>query len=127
MKPIAKQGDRVVGTDVHLVIPEGGGSPVPVPLPFDGELDAEFSPNVLAEHRPVAVVGSVATQRPGHVVAPKSFAKQPSNQGRVVVGAATVLVNHKPIARAGDACETCNDPVDARTAAIVASGTVVSG
>ena len=43
MKPIAKQGDRVVGTDVHLVIPEGGGSPVPTPLPCDGELDAELS------------------------------------------------------------------------------------
>lgn len=126
-KPVAKQGDRVVGVDTHLVIPEGGGPPVATALPFEGTLDADLSPNVLAEHRPVALVGSIAHQLPGHVVAPKSFVKPPSNQARVVVGASTVLANHRALARSGDTAETCNDPIDLPAGTIVASGTVHSG
>jgi len=127
MKPVAKAGDRVVAVDTHLVIPETGGPPVVVTLPFDAGLDAELSPNVVSEHRAVALVGSVGHQIPGHVVAPKSFVKAPSNQSRIVVGSATVLANHRPIARNGDAAETCNDPVDAAVGTVVASGTVLSG
>lgn len=124
---VAKRGDRVVAIDNHLVIPETGGAPVVVQLPFEGVLDENLSPDVLAEHRHVALVDSVATQMPGHVVAPKTFAKPPSNRARVVVGAPTVLANHRPIARAGDAAETCNDPADLPVGTIVASGTVMSG
>jgi uncharacterized Zn-binding protein involved in type VI secretion len=127
MKPVAKQGDHVVATDNHLVIPASGGPAVPTAMPFDGPLDADLSPTVLAEHRPVALVDSIAHQTPGHVVASGSFAKQPSNEGRVVVGAPTVLANNRAIARAGDAAATCNDPVDVPAGVVVASGTVLSG
>ncbi|MBL9024536.1 MAG: hypothetical protein JNL21_20240 [Myxococcales bacterium] len=126
-RPIATQGDRVVATDTHLVVPEAGGPPVPMALPFDGELDADLSPDVLAEHRPVALEGSLAHQSPGHIVTPKSFARPPANRARVVVGAPTVLANHRPVARSGDLAETCNDPVDLPIGAVVATGTVVSG
>ena len=127
MKPVAKFQDHIVAVDTHLVIPEGGGKPEPLPLPFDGLLVEELSPDVLAEHRAVAVVGSVARQAPGHIVAPKSFAKPPSNEARVVVGSATVLANNRPLARAGDTATTCNDPVELPVGTVVASGTVLSG
>lgn len=127
MKPVAKSHDHIVAVDTHLVIPEGGGKPEPVPLPFDGLLVEELSPDVLAEHRAVATVGSVARQAPGHIVSPKSFVNPPSNEGRVVVGSATVLANNMPLARAGDTATTCNDPMDLPVGTIVASGTVLSG
>lgn len=126
-QPVAKEGDHVVAVDTHLVIPETGGPPVPTPLPFDGQLDLELSPDVLAQHRPVATVGSVARQVPGHIVAPKSFAKPPTNRGTVVVGSSKVLANNKPVARNGDIAETCNDPMDLPVGQVVASGTVVAG
>ncbi len=43
------------------------------------------------------------------------------------MGSATVLVNDKPIARNGDATETCNDPSDLPVGTVVAAGTVMSG
>jgi uncharacterized Zn-binding protein involved in type VI secretion len=125
--PVAKEGDSVVGVDTHLVIPEGGGTPVATPLPFQGRLDTSLSADVLAENLPVAVVGSVATQSPGHIVAPKSFAKPPANRATVVRGSGTVLVNNVALARAGDIAETCNDPVDLPVGAIQAQSTVLAG
>jgi uncharacterized Zn-binding protein involved in type VI secretion len=122
MKPAAKQGDHVVATDTHLC------SGAPAPVPFDGVLDEDLSPNVLAEHRYVAVVGSRATNTPPHVPPPgTTFDISPHNTGRVVAGSGTVLVNHKPFARDGDAAETCNDPADAPVGVVVAASTVVVG
>ena len=122
MKPVAKQGDRVVATDTHLC------HGAPTPLPFDGPLTVELSPDVRAEHRPVAVVGSVAINAKPHVPPPgKSFDVPPANRGVVVGGSATVLANHRPLARNGDAVETCNDPVDAPVGTVVAAGTVRAG
>lgn len=126
-QPAAKEGDKVIATDSHLVVPEGGGSPVPTPLPFDGALDASLSPDVLVERRAVAVVGSVAHQSPGHAVAPKTFVRPPSNRGTVLVGSSTVLANNKEVARHGDAVETCGDPTDQPVGVVVASGTVLVG
>jgi uncharacterized Zn-binding protein involved in type VI secretion len=126
-KPVAKRGDRVVAIDTHLVIPETGGPPVAMQLPFDGVLEENLSPDVFAEHRHVALIDSAAVQLPGHVVAPKTFVTPPANRARVIVGAPTVLANHRPIARSGDKAETCNDPVDLPVGTVVASGTVISG
>lgn len=125
--PVAKEGDVVVAVDTHLVIPEGGGTPVATPLPFEGKLDASLSPDVLAENRAVAVVGSAATQSPGHIAAPKSFATPPSNRATVVLGSGTVLVNNVALARAGDIAETCNDPVALPVGTIQATSTVLAG
>jgi uncharacterized Zn-binding protein involved in type VI secretion len=125
--PVAKEGDVVVAVDTHLVVPEGGGTPVATPLPFQGRLDTSLANDVLAENLPVAVVGSVATQSPGHVVAPKSFAKPPSNRATVVAGSATVLVRGVALARAGDVAETCNDPADLPVGTIQAGSTVLVG
>lgn len=122
MKPAAKEGDHVVAVDIHLC------SGAPTPVPFDGLLDAKLSPNVLAQHRHVAVVGSKATNTPPHVPPPgTTFDIPPRNTARVVERKATVFVNHKPLARHDDKADTCNDPADAPVGRIVASGTVLVG
>ncbi|XXT39298.1 hypothetical protein WMF13_40875 [Sorangium sp. So ce513] len=44
-KPAAKQGDKVVGIDTHVVmLPSPGGPvPTPAPLPFSGTLNGDLS------------------------------------------------------------------------------------
>ena len=125
MQPVAKRGDHVIAIDTHVIVANGAAAPVP--HPFDGSLDTELSPDVLAEHLPVAVVGSRATNEPAHVPIGGSFQRPPHGKGKVVVGSPTVLVNDKPIARHGDAVETCNDPSDLPVGSVVAVGTVLSG
>jgi uncharacterized Zn-binding protein involved in type VI secretion len=127
--PTAKQGDKVVGADTHVVmVPSPGGPvPTPTPMPFSGKLDGALSPDVVVEHRAAAVKGSTATNEPGHVPAAGPFQKEPSNEGTVSTGSARVLINNKPAARNGDTAITCNDPVDAPNGTIVAAGTVLVG
>lgn len=122
MKAAAKRGDHVVAVDTHLC----DGAPTPVP--FDGMLDTDLSPNVRAEHRHVALIGSVASNTPAHVApAGKTFDVPPTNRGVVVAGSGTVFANRRALARNGDAAKTCNDPEDLPVGRIVASGTVVVG
>jgi uncharacterized Zn-binding protein involved in type VI secretion len=49
------------------------------------------------------------------------------NQGEIITGSATVLINGKPAARAGDTARTCNDPVDLPVGTVIAVGTVLIG
>lgn len=126
-KPVAKKGDRITATDTHLVIPPGGGPPVPTPLPYDGVLKKELCTTVFSEHQAVAVVGSISVMSPGHSAAPGTFANPPSNEGKVYIGAPTVFSEHKAIARDGDVALTCNDPTDLPVGKVVATGTVYSG
>lgn len=129
--PTARQNDPVTGTDTHiLLVPSPGGPvPTPTPLPFAGRLVSGLSPDVLVNDLPAAVAGSLAQNLPPHMPAPgTSFSRPPTNQGRVVTGSATVLVNGKPMARVGDPVQTCNDPVDAPVATIAAgSADVLAG
>lgn len=127
-QPAARQNDPVTGTDVHiLLVPSPGGPvPTPTPLPFSGQLVSGLSTDVMINSLPAAVAGSVAQNLPPHLPPPgTSFSKPPTNQGRVVTGSPTVLVNNKPLARVGDPVLTCNDPVDAPTGAITAGSTDV--
>ena len=130
-QPAAKQGDQVVGTDIHIVLVPAGPSLVPTPLPhpFTGKLTSGLASSVQVEGKPAAVVGSTAQHATGHLPTPPgtSFQKPPSNQGTVQMGSATVLVEGKGMARAGDTVLTCNDPADAPVSSIVAAGTVLVG
>ena len=129
-RPAAKQGDQVTATDIHLVVPPPPASaPFPLPHPFTGQLNGGLSTDVMIMSRPAAVVGSTATNLPPHVPTPPgvSFAKPPANQATVVTGSATVKINGKPAARAGDQAKTCNDPADLPIGAVVAAGTVLIG
>jgi uncharacterized Zn-binding protein involved in type VI secretion len=127
--PAAKQGDKVVGLDTHvLMVPSPGGPvPTPTPMPFSGVLDGALSSDVLVENQPAAVHGSTASNGPAHVPTAGPFQKPPSNQGTVNAGSDTVLINDKPAARHGDTALTCNDPGDAPNGSIVAGGSVLVG
>lgn len=125
--PAAKQGDRVTALDTHLIQPPGTSPPVPIPHPFSGLLDGGLSPDVRIAGRPAATVGSTATNTPPHLPQGGSFVVPPKNQARVIAGSATVFINGKPAARAGDTALTCNDPVDLPAGTVVAAGTVRIG
>jgi uncharacterized Zn-binding protein involved in type VI secretion len=122
-QPVARQGDPVMGTDIHIVlVPSPGGPvPTPTPLPFAGSLTSGTVADVLVDGMPVAVVGSTAKASPPHLPPPgTSFQSPPSSSGRVQVGSTTVLAGGKPLARLGDPVATCNDPVEAPTSSVTA-------
>jgi uncharacterized Zn-binding protein involved in type VI secretion len=100
---------------------------VPVPHPFSGVLDAQLSADVRIAGMAAATVGSTATNTPPHIPQGGTFVVPPRNQGRIIMGSATVLINGRPAARAGDTALTCNDPVDAPLGTVVAAGTVLIG
>jgi uncharacterized Zn-binding protein involved in type VI secretion len=127
--PAAKLGDKVVGTDTHVVmVPSPGGPvPTPTPMPFAGTIVKGCSTDVLIEGKPAAVVGSGAVNAPPHLPTGGPFQKPPTNDGTVLAGSALVLINGKPAARHGDKVSTCNDPVPAPTSTIIATGQVLVG
>ena len=127
--PGAKMGDEVVGVDVHIIMIPTPGGPVPTPLPhpFAGKLVGDLSPNVMIANMPAATVGSIAVNTPPHIPQGGPFQIPPTNQGTVMTGSLTVMINNKPAARTGDTVMTCNDPVPAPTSAIVAVSTVLIG
>ena len=128
-QPAAKQGDRVIATDTHIVMIPSPGGPVPTPLPhsFAGQLDGSLSGDVNIEGKAAAVQGSTATNTPAHVPQGGPFQKPPGNRATVQLGSGTVLINGKPAARNGDKAMTCNDPADLPVGTIVAAGTVLIG
>ncbi len=129
MPPAAKMGDKVVGTDTHIImIPSPGGPvPTPTPMPFNGSIASGCSTDVLIEGKPAAVVGSKAVNLPPHLPTGGPFQKPPTNDGTVVKGSATVLINNKPAARAGDPVMTCNDPAPLPVSKIVTTSQVIIG
>lgn len=128
-QPAAKQGDKVVATDTHIIMIPSPGGPVPTPLPhpFNGILMQGLSTNVKIMGMPAATVDSVALNMPPHIPQGGPFQKPPSNQGKVIMGSATVKINGKMAARNGDTAMTCNDPADMPVGKVVAVGTVMIG
>jgi uncharacterized Zn-binding protein involved in type VI secretion len=126
-QPAAKQGDQVTALDMHLIQPPGPTSPVLVPHPFSGIIDNNLSPSVNIQSMPAATVSSTATNTPPHIPIGGSFVNPPTNQGTIMQGSATVKINGKPAARAGDTANTCNDPVPLPVGTVVAVGTVLIG
>jgi uncharacterized Zn-binding protein involved in type VI secretion len=127
-QPAAKQGDRVVAVDTHIVIVPGG-PPTPLPHPFSGVLSGGLSADVKISGLPAAVAGSTADNTPPHLpTSPGSgFQRPPANKATVQQGSPTVMINGKPAARNGDKALTCNDPVDLAAGTVVAAGTVLIG
>jgi uncharacterized Zn-binding protein involved in type VI secretion len=130
-QPAAKQGDQVVAVDIHIVMVPSPGGPVPTPLPhpFTGMLDGNLSTNVKIMGRPAATMGSTASNQPPHIPTPPGTAFQipPTNKATIMKGSATVMINGKPAARAGDLTQTCADPVPNMAANLIAVGTVLIG
>ncbi len=127
-QPAAKQGDQVVGTDIHIIMIPSPGGPVPTPLPhpFTGMLDGSLSTDVKIMGMAAAVVGSTATNTP-HIPQGGPFQMPPSNRGQIIMGSLTVLINGKQAARNGDTANTCNDPADMPVGTVIAVGTVLIG
>jgi uncharacterized Zn-binding protein involved in type VI secretion len=126
-QPAAKQGDKIMAVDIHLIQPPATSPPVPIPHPFSGIIDGSLSSNVNIQSMPAATLGSTATNTPPHIPIGGTFVKPPSNRGTIIQGSATVFINNQPAARSGDTALTCNDPVDAPVGTVVAVGTVLIG
>lgn len=127
--PAAKQGDKVIATDIHIEMVPSPGGPVPTPLPnpFAGDINGDLSSDVNIEGKAAAVVGSTAQNSPAHVFKSGPFQKQPTDQAKIMMGSSTVFINGKAAARNGDTATTCNDPADLPAGTVVASGTVMMG
>jgi uncharacterized Zn-binding protein involved in type VI secretion len=126
-QPAARQGDRIVALDTHLIQPPGPTSPVPVPHPFNGVIDGGVSADVRIGGAAAATVNSTATNTPPHIPQGGTFVKPPQNRGTIISGSGTVNINGKPAARAGDKAMTCNDPVDLPVGTVDAAGQVLIG
>lgn len=127
--PAAKEGDRVIGLDTHIVmIPSPGGPvPTPMPMPFVGQLSDSLSSSVFIDEKAAATKGSVANNQPQHIPAGGPFQTPPSNKATIDQVSQTVFVDNKGVARMGDVAKTCNDPQDAPNGVVIATGTVFSG
>jgi uncharacterized Zn-binding protein involved in type VI secretion len=125
-QPAARQGDKVIGLDLHLVVVPGAGSSS-LPHPFSGTITSETVAAVKIAGAAAATVGSVATNSPAHVPTPPgtSFVTPPANRGEVSAGSTSVTIGGKAAARLGDPVRTCNDPTDADTSAITSGATTV--
>jgi uncharacterized Zn-binding protein involved in type VI secretion len=128
-QPAAKKGDRIVGTDIHIVMVPDQPSPMPLPHPFTGVINGGLSSDVNIMGMPAAVVGSTADNTPQHVPTPPgtSFQNPPANKATIQCGSATVRINGKLAARGGDTALTCNDPLDLSSGTVLATGTVTIG
>ena len=127
-QPAAKQGDQIMATDIHIVmVPTPGGPvPTPTPHPFAGIINGSLSTDVLIEGLPTATVNSTALNTPPHIpIGGPSFQIPPSNQGKIITGSATVLINGNPAARTGDTAMTCNDPADLPSGQVVSTTATV--
>jgi uncharacterized Zn-binding protein involved in type VI secretion len=131
-QPAAKQGDRIIATDTHLVlVPAPPGPPVPTPLPhpFTGVINSGLSSNVKIMGKPAATVDSMAQNTPAHIPTPPgtAFQQPPANRATIKAGSTTVRINGKMAARNGDIAMTCDDPTDLPAGTVVAVGTVFIG
>ncbi len=128
-RPAAKLGDKVTAVDIHIVMIPTPAGPVPTPLPnpFYGTINQGLSPDVKISGMSAATVNSVANNLPPHIPQGGPFQKNPSNRGTVLTGSATVFINKKMAARAGDKVLTCNDPMDTPIGTVIATSSVLIG
>ena len=126
-QPAARQGDRIVALDMHLIQPPGTAPPVLTPHPFSGIIDGGVSSDVKIGGAFAATEDSTATNTPPHIPIGGTFVNPPTNRATIIMGSATVQINKKPAARAGDTARTCNDPADLPVGTVVAVGQVLIG
>lgn len=128
-RPAAKQGDEVEAMDTHIVVLEEGGVPVESPMetPFTGIILGDLSEDVMIDGLPAATLGSTAQNDPDHIPEGGPWLIEPTNTGEIVSGSASVLINGRPAARAGDTALTCNDPAPLPIGTVIAESTVLIG
>lgn len=124
-QPAVKQGDKIMATDIHIVMVPSPGGPVPTPLrhPFNGTITENVSTNVKIMGRAAATQGSGANNLPPHIPSgPGSFQMKPQDKGTIMKGSNTVRINGKAAARVGDIVQTCQDPAPNMTGKILLTG-----
>lgn len=126
-QPAARQGDRIVALDMHIIQPPGPVSPVTVPHPFSGIIDGAVSADVTIGGAKAATLNSTATNTPPHIPIGGTFVNPPTNKATIIKGSGTVTINGKPAARAGDKATTCNDIGLPGGGTVVAVGQVLIG
>jgi uncharacterized Zn-binding protein involved in type VI secretion len=128
-QPAAKQGDTIVGIDLHLVVIPSPPGTASLPHPFSGTIGGGLSGDVKIMGQAAATVDSTADNAPPHLPTPPgtAFVNAPANKATITRGSQTVKINGKAVARAGDPASTCQDPKDQETGTVVASGTVFIG
>jgi uncharacterized Zn-binding protein involved in type VI secretion len=130
-QPAAKEDDKIVAVDTHIVLVPSPTGAVPTLLPhaFTGTIDGNLSGDVNIMGKKAATVDSTARNSPAHMPTPPgtSFQTPPANKGTIKTGSTTVNINGKAAARNGDTAETCNDPKDLPVGKVVAAGTVLIG
>jgi uncharacterized Zn-binding protein involved in type VI secretion len=126
-QPAAKEGDQVVAVDTHIVMVPPVPAPTPLPHPFTGILSDGLSSDVNIMGMPAATVDSTADNTPPHIPTPPgtAFQSPPSNKATIAFGSATVKINGKAAARAGDPARTCNDPADLPVGTVVVPAATV--
>ena len=125
--PAAKAGDRILATDIHIILVPPNATPTPIPHPFVGMIDGSLVDSVRIGGQSAAVVGSTASNTPAHIPQGGPFQSPPSNRATIQKGSATVRIGGKPAARHGDIAMTCNDPSDLPAGQVVAVGSVMIG
>jgi uncharacterized Zn-binding protein involved in type VI secretion len=129
-RPAAKSGDKIVATDMHVVlVPSGSGTtPTPKNLDFEGIIDGGLSRNVRIMGRAAATVTSTATNTPVHTPPEgTTFKSPPSNKGTITRGSGTVRINGKAAARHGDKAKTCSEAINPEVGSVETSGSVSIG
>lgn len=129
-QPAAKQNDIIQAVDTHIIMIPSPGGPVPTPVPghpFNGIINGNLSVDVKIMGLPAATLGSTANNQPPHIPMGGPFQIPPTNQGTIIMGSATVMINSKPAARNGDKANTCNDPAPLPVGTVIAVGTVMIG
>src|SRR5687767_6911244 len=109
--PAAVLGDKIMGTcPAHQIPNPASGVPQPAPpMPFSAPLVMGLATKVLIANKPAAVMGSSGYNVPPHVgLHPADPFMVPTMQeGKVVVGSPTVLIEGKPAARVGSQVIMC--------------------
>jgi uncharacterized Zn-binding protein involved in type VI secretion len=91
--PAAKQGDKIIATDIHVILIPPIPTPTPLPNPFNGIINGGLSQDVKIMGMPAATVDSTATNVPPHIPQGGPFQNPPSNKATIMIGSPTVKIN----------------------------------
>lgn len=94
--PAAKQNDKIVGVDTHIIMIPTPGGPVPTPLPhpFNGMITSNCSTSVKIAGMPAATVDSQADNIPPHIPQGGPFQKPPTNKAKIILGSPNVFIDN---------------------------------
>jgi uncharacterized Zn-binding protein involved in type VI secretion len=109
-QPAAVANDRIVGVCALHQIPSPTGNPIPSPpMPFSAPLSVGLATKVTIAGKPAAVQGSSGFCTPPHVGlhASDPFMVPTTQEGKVMLGSATVLIEGKGAAYTGCTVTQC--------------------